>query len=79
LIVIESADENSAGRRTVEPDEAKRKTNELIDSRRRHTQVESLDDYDLLLEQRDMSSVMTGMELLDGEIVDANELDAVID
>src|SRR5438874_3721536 len=74
-----SADENSAGGRTIESDEAKREANQLIDSRRWHTQVESLDNYDFLLEQSDVSSVMAGMKLLDREIVDANELDAAID
>src|SRR2546423_1499554 len=74
-----SADENCAGGRTIEPDEAKREANELIDARGWHTQVESLDNYDFLLEKGDVSSVMAGMELLDREIVDANELDAAVD
>src|SRR5438874_4527252 len=74
-----SADENSAGGRTIESDEAKREANQLIDSRRWHTQVESLDNYDFLLEQSDVSSVMAGMKLLDREIIDADKLHSVID
>src|SRR5438128_2122537 len=79
LIVIGSAYENSACRGTIEPYEAKWQANELVDSGPRYAQVEPLYNHDFFLEQSDVSSVMTGVKLLDREIVDANELDASID
>src|SRR5687767_2437565 len=71
-----SLDQNRARRRTVETFQSQRKAAELILARWRTPEVQSLDNDDLLVEQRAMRLVMSRVELLDREVVDTHQLDA---
>jgi hypothetical protein len=73
-----SADEDRARWSAVETGESERQTNQLIHSGRGLAQIETFDDHDLFLEKSEMRSMVTGMELLDRQIVDPNELDSAI-
>jgi hypothetical protein len=72
MVSMSAGDENGAGGRAVPSLETKRKADQLVITRRRLAQIETLDNDHVSAEQRAMRAMVPGAKLLDGKIIYAD-------